>query len=71
MCINMVMSPGDAGVRVAHDNRLLSLMHRSEQKTTTPWHHSTGHLLEEDHGSTWRRSTGTLPSSIYRELFGV
>ncbi|CAL8318136.1 unnamed protein product [Lota lota] len=47
------------GVRVANDNRLLSLMHRSEQKTTTPWHHSTGHLLEEgDQGSSWYNSTG-------------
>ncbi|CAL8384522.1 unnamed protein product [Gadus morhua 'NCC'] len=38
-------------------------MHRSEQKTTTPWHHSTGHLLEEDPGSSWRRSTGNLLDS--------
>ncbi|CAL8280093.1 unnamed protein product [Merluccius merluccius] len=38
---------GAGGVRVAKDNSLLSLMHRSEQKTTTPWHHSTGHLLED------------------------
>ena len=78
MCINTVMSPGDAEV-----NRLLSLMHRSEQKTTTPWHHSTGHLLEEDQGSAWHRSTGHLDedhrcrstgafsSSVYRALFGA
>ncbi|KAM4634574.1 uncharacterized protein sowahb [Polymixia lowei] len=48
----------------AKDGKLLSLMHRAEKKTTTPWHHSTGHLLEEDDSTTslspWNHSATSL-----------
>lgn len=66
LCINVIMSADDEGVMVANDNRLLSLMHRSEQKTTTPWHHSTGHLLDDgDESSVWNHSTGMVICCLY------